>query len=98
MLEALRVRPWWALAGGYRAETVEDCVTKAQTDFQRRQPEQLIDTREPRNSLSAVYVVGNRERAELAVRIHDILPHVGERHDVDCLDTEILSLLYRQGW
>ena len=78
IIEAHRTGSWRALAGGYRVETVEDCVTETQTGFQRRQPERQIDERELRASLGAVHSVGNRERAELAVRIHDIVLDMGE--------------------
>ena len=43
ILEAHRVDAWRALTGGYRLETVEDCVTETQTGFQKRRPEQQID-------------------------------------------------------
>ena len=36
ILECWRVGAWRALAGGYRVETVEDCVIETQTGFQRR--------------------------------------------------------------
>ena len=78
ILEAHRVGAWRALAGGYRLETVEDCVTETQTGFQKRSPEQQIDEGKLRTSLNAVHVVGNRERAELAVRVHDIALDIGE--------------------
>ena len=91
------MRSWQALADGYRVETVEDCVTEMQTGFQRRQLERQFDEWEPRASLRAVEVVGNRECAELAVRVTDIVLDVGERHNGNHLETGILSLLYRQG-
>lgn len=78
ILEAHRVGAWPALAGGYRVETVEDCVTETQTGFQKRRPEQQIDERRLRASLKAVHSVGNRERAELAVRACDIALDIGE--------------------
>jgi acetoin utilization deacetylase AcuC-like enzyme len=45
ILESHRIRAWASLAGGYRVETVEDCVTETQTGFQRRRPEQQIDAK-----------------------------------------------------
>ena len=78
ILEAYRVGLWRALAGGYSVETVEDCVTETQTGFQRRRPERQIDARELRVSLGAVHSVKNLERAELAVRVHDIALDIGE--------------------
>ena len=78
IIESHRVGAWRALAGGYRAETVEDCVTETQTGFQLRQPEQLIVASELRASLAGEHAVGNRERAELAVRIVGIALDRGE--------------------
>ena len=78
ILEAYRVGSWRALAGGYSVETVEDCVTETQTGFQRRRPERQIDARELRVSLGALHSVENLERAELAVRVHDIALDIGE--------------------
>ena len=78
ILEAHRVDAWRALTGGYRVETVEDCVTETQTGFQKRRPEQRIDERRLRSSLAAVHSVGNRERAELAVQAGDIALDTGE--------------------
>ena len=78
ILETHRTRSWRALVGGYRVETVEDCVVETQTGFQRRRSELRIDADELRDSLKAVHPVGNRERAELAVRIPDIALDRGE--------------------
>ena len=78
ILEAHLVRAWRALTGGYRVETVEECVAETQTGFQRRQPEQQIDVRELRASLEAVHSVGNRELAELKIKAHDIALDRGE--------------------
>ena len=79
ILEAHRVRSWRALVGGYRVETVEDCVTETQTSFQRRQLERQIDEWEPHASLRAIQVVGNRECTKLTVRVTEIVLDVGER-------------------
>ena len=78
ILEAHRTGSWRALVGGYRVETVEDCVAETQTGFQRRRLEQQIDAAELRVSLGAVHPVGDPERAELAVRTHDIALDRGE--------------------
>lgn len=78
IIESHRKGSWQALAGGYRVETVEDCVTETQTGFQRRRPEHSIVASELRVSLSAVHRVGDRERAELLVRIQGIALDVGE--------------------
>ena len=78
ILESHRIGSWRALTGGYRVETVEDCVTETQTGFQRRRPERRIDAGELRASLAAVHAVGDPERAELAIRVHDIILDRGE--------------------
>ena len=78
IIEAHRTRAWAALAGGWRVETVEDCVTETQTGFQRRRPEQSIAADELRAALAAVHAVTDRERAELALRVQDIALDVGE--------------------
>ena len=78
ILETHRTGSWRALAGGYRVETVEDCFTETQTGFQRRRSELRIDADELRDSLKAVHPVGNREHAELAVRITGIALDRGE--------------------
>ena len=78
IIESHRTGARRALAGGYRVETVEDCVTETQTGFQLRRSEQSIVASELRASLAAEHHVGNRERAELAVRIHGIALDRGE--------------------
>ena len=64
ILESHRVGAWRALAGGYRVETSEDCLTETQTGFQRRRPEQRIDSEELRESLAAVHSVAAQDRAQ----------------------------------
>ena len=78
IIESHRIGAWRALAGGHRVETVEDCVTETQTGFQRRRSEQMIVASDLRASLAGTRVVGNRERAELAVRIEGIALDIGE--------------------
>ena len=78
IIEAYRTRAWAALAGGWRVETVEDCVTETQTGFQRRRPEHSIAADGLRASLAAVHAVTDRQRAELALRVQDIALDVGE--------------------
>ena len=78
IIESHRTSAWRALAGGYRVETVEDCVTETQTGFQLRREEQSIVASELRASLSAEHRVSNAERAELAVRIQGIALDRGE--------------------
>jgi hypothetical protein len=68
ILECWRVGAWRALTGGYRVETVEDCVIETQTGFQRRRQEQQIDNAALRASLAAVQKVGDAERAAAIVR------------------------------
>ena len=68
ILECWRVSAWQALAGGYRVETVEDCVIETQTGFQRRRAAQQIDKGRLLSSLAAVHPVGDRELAAAAVR------------------------------
>ena len=79
ILECFRVGSWRALAGGYRVETVEDCVIETQTGFQRRRAEMQIDAAQLRASLKAVHAVEDAERAVVAVRAPDIALDVGER-------------------
>ncbi len=78
IIECHRTGTWGALAGGYRVETVEDCVTETQTGFQHRRREEEIVLGELRASLAAEHAVDNRVRAELAIRIHGIALDKGE--------------------
>ena len=78
IIEAHRTRSWSALAGGWRVETVEGCVTETQTGSQRRRPEQTISLESLRASLASVHQVSDRELAELAVQVHDIALDEGE--------------------
>ena len=78
IIEAHRTGTWPALSGGYRIETVEECVTETQTGFQRRRREETIVAKELRASMASVHSVGDRERAELAVRVPDIWLDEGE--------------------
>jgi hypothetical protein len=79
IIEAWRVRGWKALAGYHRLETVGTVVMETQTGLQRRREVQRIDGAELKRTLSAILEVGERERAELAVRAPDILLDLGER-------------------
>ncbi len=78
IIECWRIGAWRALAGGYRVETVEDCVTETQTGFQRRRTEERIDRGELIKSLAAVNEPTQRARAELALRIGGIALDPGE--------------------
>jgi hypothetical protein len=68
ILECWRMDAWRALTGGYRVETVEDCVIETQTGFQRRRQEQQIDNATLQSSLAAIQKVGDAERAAAIVR------------------------------
>ena len=68
ILECWRVSAWQALTGGYRVETVEDCVIETQTGFQRRRAAQQIDKSRLLASLATVHPVGEQELAAAAVR------------------------------
>ena len=59
-------------------ETVEECVAETQAGAQRRRPERRIDETALRGSLSAVRSASDLERAELALRTHDIALDIGE--------------------
>ena len=59
ILECWRIGAWRALAGGYRVETVEDCVIETQTGFQRRAAEQQID-----NAALRGFLGGGSSRSE----------------------------------
>ena len=63
ILECWRAGAWRALTGGYRVETVEDCVIETQTGYQRRRPEQQIELSALQASLAVVHKVGDAERA-----------------------------------
>ena len=78
ILEAHRSGSWRALTGGYGVETVEDCVNETQTGFQRRRPERRIDEARLRDRLAGVHVVGDLERAVLAIRAGEIALDRGE--------------------
>ena len=78
ILEAHRTRSWRTLTGGYRVETVEDCIAETQNGFQRRRPELQIDAAKLRGSLKTIHPFGDRERADLAIRISGIELDRGE--------------------
>lgn len=78
ILEAHRTGSWRALTGGYRVETVEECVTETQTGFQRRRREEHINPVALRERLEAVHAVDARARAELAARICGLALDNGE--------------------
>lgn len=59
-------------------ETVEDCVTEKQTGFHLGRLKRRFHEGELRASLGVVHSVGNRKRAKLAVRAHNIAMDIGE--------------------
>lgn len=69
IIEAWRVDAWRALCGGYRLETVVECVTETQTGFQNRRPEQQIDQAVLLAGLKGVHTVSDADRA--AALVHD---------------------------
>lgn len=78
IIEAHRIGSWAALAGGYRIETVEECVTETQTGFHQRHSNQQIDPQALRRSMNAVHAVDIQARAGLAIRIQGIALDRGE--------------------
>ncbi len=78
ILEAHRTKTWRALTGGYRVETVEECVTETQTGFQLRRPERQIDGVELRDRLTTVHAVESLDRARLAIKAGNIALDEGE--------------------
>ncbi len=78
IIESHRVAAWRALTGGYRVETVEECVAESQAGAQRRRPERQIDETALRGSLSGVHTVSDLERAEMALREQEIALDRGE--------------------
>ena len=78
IIESHRVNSWRALTGGYRVETVEECVAETQAGASRRHPAQRIDETALHNSLSTLHSVSNVQRAELTLRKQDIALDIGE--------------------
>ena len=78
IIEAYRTKSWAALAGAYRIETVEDCITETQTGYSQRNLKRQIATSDLTTSLAAVHQVTSLKRAELALRIGDIALDRGE--------------------
>lgn len=67
LLAAHRSRCWRPIAGGYRVETVEECITETQTGAQRRAPADRIDEAELRRDLVAVHDVAPIALARVAL-------------------------------
>ncbi len=68
ILECHRVGSWKALTGGYRVETVDECVDETQAGAQRRRKEESISRDRLLNQLATVHSVEGHDLAELAVR------------------------------
>ena len=79
ILEAHWTGTWNPLTGGYRVETVEDCVIETQTGFQRRRQEQQIDESKLRKRLAAVHSISNFEITRLMLKIEGIELDIGEK-------------------
>lgn len=78
IIEAYRTNSWAALAGAYRIETVEDCITETQTVYSQRILEKQIAASDLTTSLAAVHQVTSLKRAELALQIGGIALDRGE--------------------
>jgi hypothetical protein len=63
IIECWRTASWKALVGAYRVETVQMCEIETQTGAQNRRPEDRIDPQALRDTLKAVHVVTDAERA-----------------------------------
>ena len=72
VIEAWRVDGWRALSGGYRLETVEECVSETNTGYQRRRPEQQIEAKALLAGFKAVHMVSDAERATALIRESEI--------------------------
>ena len=68
MVQCHRAGSWKALSGGYRLETVAQCVAKASLERRRRREQHRIDRARLIASLNAVHEVGERELALLALQ------------------------------
>lgn len=72
-IECWRLGIWRAVAGGYKVETVEDCVTETQTGYQRRRKEEQIDAKGLRDSLAApAHPVTDELRVNVWARAEDL--------------------------
>ena len=72
IIECWRVSAWRALAGGYAVETVGTCFIETQTGFQRRRPEEQIDSQVLTGTLKSVHVVGDMDFAGALTRDPEI--------------------------
>lgn len=68
IIECWRVSAWKALCGGYAVETVGDCFVETQTGFQKRRPEEQIDSDVLAKTLKAVHAVQDVDHAEAVTR------------------------------
>ena len=94
IIEAHRTQTWSALAGGYRIETVAECVAETQTGFQHRREEQLINQNELLSSLAAVHQPIADDLRDLTRKHRNIALDEGEAalwtHAVDRVDDWVL--------
>ncbi|NBC34026.1 MAG: hypothetical protein GVY13_15230 [Alphaproteobacteria bacterium] len=94
IIEAFRVSCWPALSGGYRLETVEECVVETQTGFQRRRPDRRIDADQLRSRLAGVHTVAEGQLALVAIEADGLALDAGEAalwaHALDCPEAWIL--------
>lgn len=72
IIECWRVRAWKALAGGYAVETVAMCFVETQTGFQRRRPEEQIDSEILATTIKQVYPVDDADFAMALTRDPEI--------------------------
>tara|TARA_R110000868_G_scaffold7112_3_gene38874 strand:+ start:7404 stop:7913 length:510 start_codon:yes stop_codon:yes gene_type:complete len=72
IIECWRASAWKALSGGYAVETVGTCFIETQTGFQRRRPEEQIDSHVLTGTLKAVHPVEARDFAEAFTRDPEI--------------------------
>lgn len=66
IIECWRTGAWNALVGGHDIETVETCFVETQTGFQRRRPEQRIDSEDLRKTIKQMHPVS---QAQLAIAL-----------------------------
>ncbi|WP_413990549.1 hypothetical protein ACMDCR_32390 [Labrys okinawensis] len=72
IIECWRIGAWKALTGAYAVETVAMCFIETQTGFQKRRPEEQIDSTVMAMTLRQVHPVGAEELASALVRDPEI--------------------------
>ena len=97
IIEAHRLGCWNSLADFFNLETVEMCMEETQTGFQRRNPEEKIDSINLKNSLAAIHSVSQEEETIFLLdndsatmldpgELH-LLVHAGKREDAWILNS-----------